>query len=370
VVRAAVLSAAGAPVRITDVTLAAPGPAQVRVRLAAAGVCHSDLSAADGTLAQPVPAVLGHEAAGVVTEVGADVDTVRVGDPVVLNWAPACRRCWFCSRGEPHLCEHALDAMAAPYATLSDGTPVYPGLGTAAFAAETVVSAAAVVPAPAGLPLELAALLGCAVLTGVGAVTRTAGVRPGESVAVLGLGGVGLSAVQGARLAGASPVVALDRVAGKEDLARRAGADAFVLLPDDPSSDQTRAVAGEIRRLTAGRGVDCAVECIGSASTIRTAWSLTRRGGQCVVVGIGRRDDLVSFGALELFHFARSLVGCVYGSADPARDIPLLAEWARTGELQLDLLVTDRIGLDDLPAAFDRLRSGIAARSLVLFDQG
>jgi S-(hydroxymethyl)glutathione dehydrogenase/alcohol dehydrogenase len=359
-VRAAVLRGPGDELRVQDVRLPAPGPGQVRVRLAAVGVCHSDLSLANGTLRQPVPAVLGHEAAGTVVAVGDGVTTPAVGSRVVLNWAPACRSCWFCAHGEPHLCERAMDRGGDPYATLADGTPVYPGLGTAAFAEETVVGADAVVALPDGIPLELAALLGCAVLTGVGAVTRTAEVRRGQSVAVLGLGGVGLAAVQGARLVGADPVIAADRVPDKAELAKRAGASEF--LPADDT------LARRVRDLTGGRGVDHSFECVGSAATIRAAWSLTRRGGQCVVVGVGSRDDRVSFHALELFHFARTLTGCVFGSADPQRDIPLLGEQVAAGRLDLSALVSDRIGLADLPAAFRRMQDGQGARSVVLFD--
>jgi S-(hydroxymethyl)glutathione dehydrogenase / alcohol dehydrogenase len=357
-VRAAVLREPGTPLRIEDVVLPEPGPGQVRVRLAAAGVCHSDLSLARGTLRQPVPAVLGHEGAGVVVSTGPGVDAVAPGDRVLLVWAPPCRTCWHCTHGEPFLCERALAAAGRPYAALADGTPVYPGLGTAAFAEETVVGAGAVVPLPDDLPLDEAALLGCAVLTGVGAVIRTAGVRPGESVVVLGLGGVGLSAVQGARIAGADPIIAVDPAQAKEPLARALGAT-HVLTPDQE-------VAKAIRGLTGGRGADHAIECVGRADTIRLAWSCTRRGGVATVVGIGGRDEVVSFNALELFHFGRTLRGCVFGSTDPARDVPLLLDHVAAGRLDLRGLVTDRIGLDDVEDAFARMGAGHGARSLVV----
>ena len=356
--RAVVLAAVGEPMRVADIELPAPGPGQVRVRLAAAGVCHSDLSLSNGTLRQQVPAVLGHEGAGTVVEVGEGVTGVRPGDTVVLNWSPSCGACHFCRVGEPYLCVHGADASTVPYATLG-GEPVYPGLGTAAFGEETVVPAAGVLPAPDGVPLTDAALLGCAVLTGYGAVTNAAGVRPGESVVVYGLGGVGLSVVQAARIAGAGTIVAVDVRPEKEELARGQGATEFVV-----SGDET---ARRVRELTGGYGADHAFECVGRPETIRMAWSSTRRGGHTTVVGVGGAKDMVQFSALELFHFARTLRGCVYGNSDPAADLPVLAGHVRDGRLDLGALVTDRIGLEDVPAAFERMSRGAGARSLVVF---
>lgn len=358
--RAAVLTAVNAPLVVTDIDLPDPGPGQVRVRLAAAGVCHSDLSLATGTLRQPVPAVLGHEGAGTVVAVGDAVTGVAVGDRVVLNWAPSCGDCHFCGLAEPWLCANAGAAAVAPYARLaSDGTELYPGLGTAAFAQETVVPATAVLPLPEGVPLAEAALLGCAVLTGYGAVHHAAAVRPGESVAVFGVGGVGLSVLQSARIAGAGAIVAVDVSPAKEELARAAGATDFVLASGD--------TAKHIRKLTGGYGADVAIECVGRADTIRTAWSATRRGGRTTVVGIGGKDDQVAFSALEIFYFGRTLSGCVYGNSDPAKDLPVLAEHVRAGRLDLSAMVTDRIGLDGIPGAFDAMRAGRGGRALVVF---
>jgi S-(hydroxymethyl)glutathione dehydrogenase/alcohol dehydrogenase len=358
VATALVLTDVGAPMAVADVTLRSVGQADVRVRMAAAGVCHSDLSLARGPLRQRVPAVLGHEGTGVVTEVGSSVTGVSTGDRVMLIWAPPCRDCWFCQAGEPWLCERALDAADQPYATV-DGTPAYPGLGTAAFGTETVVPARAVIPLPADVPLDTAALLGCAVLTGVGAIHNTAGVRAGDSVLVVGLGGVGLAAVQGARIAGASPVLAIDPDAGKRALAVTLGADA-AWAPDD-------GLLATVRGLTGGRGVDVAVECVGTAATIRSAWSLTRRGGHTVVVGLGARDDKAAWSSLELVHFGRTLSGCVYGSTDPARDVPRLVEHLRSGALDLAAMVTRRIRLDEVESAFEDMTAGRGARALVVF---
>ncbi|WP_103529409.1 MULTISPECIES: Zn-dependent alcohol dehydrogenase [Streptomyces] len=360
-VRAAVLTAVGEPPRLTRVHLPPPGPGQVRVRLAAAGVCHSDLSLANGTLAQPVPAVLGHEGAGTVVAVGEGVTAVAPGQRVVLNWAPSCGRCRFCDvLDEPWLCEAANAGTTVAYATDEDGRDLYPGLTVAAFAEETVVPERCVLPLPDGLPLTEAALLGCAVLTGYGAIHHSARVRPGETVLVVGIGGVGMSVLQAARIAGAGRIIAVDVSTDKEPLARACGATDFLL-----ASDRT---AREVRQLTGG-GVDVAVECAGRAETIRAAWSATRRGGRATVVGIGGKDQQVAFSALELFLTARSLTGCVYGDSVPERDLPVLAEHVRAGRLDLSALVTDRITLDQVPEAFAAMSRGRGGRALVVFDQ-
>lgn len=359
-VLAAVVRETGGALRVEEIDLPEPGPGQVRVRLAATGVCHSDLSLATGVLAHPMPAVLGHEGAGRVVSVGPGVTGLAPGDPVVLNWTPPCRECWFCAHGQPYLCPRAGEAMAAPYATLSDGTDVHPGLGTAAFATETVVSANACVRLAGDVPLEQAALLGCAVLTGVGAVLNAARVRPGESVVVFGLGGIGLCAVQAARIAGASTIVAVDPAPEKAELAQRLGATEVL----EPSPDLSK----RIRKLTEGPGADHAFECVGRAETIRAAWSATRRGGQATVVGLGAADDQLSLSALEVAHSARTLRGCMYGDTDPAVDVPVLLEHYRAGRLDLDALVSQRIALSDVSAAFDEMRAGRGARSLIVFD--
>ncbi|WP_405579787.1 Zn-dependent alcohol dehydrogenase [Streptomyces sp. NBC_01190] len=359
-VRAAFLSALNAPLTVEDIELPEPGPGQVRVRLAAAGVCRSDLSLSNGTLRQPVPAVLGHEGAGTVVAVGEGVGHVAPGDPVVLNWAPACGSCHFCGLGEPWLCANSGAAATTPYARLaSDGGDLYPGLGTAAFAEETVVAAGAVLPLPDGVPLVDAALLGCAMLTGYGAVHHAAAIRTGETLAVFGIGGVGLAVLQSARIAGAARIIAVDASAAKEELARAAGATDFLVAGEG--------TAKEIRGLTGGYGTDAAIECVGRADTIRAAWSSTRRGGRTTVVGIGGQDQKVTFTALEIFYFGRTLSGCVYGNCDPVKDLPVLAEHIRAGRLDLSGMVTDRIGLDGISTAFEAMTAGRGGRTLVVF---
>lgn len=356
--RALVARSASAVVGVEEVDLPPVGPGDVRVEVAAAGVCHSDLSMIDGTLAPEFPLVLGHEAAGVVAEVGAAVDRVAPGDHVVLNWAPPCRQCWFCTHSEPWLCASALQP-SAPRGSLADGMPLNVTLGLGALAEQVVVPAVAVLPVPAELPLEAAALLGCAVLTGFGAVRRTAGVRRGDAVAVIGLGGVGLSVIAAARSVGADPVVAVDVSESKRELALAAGATSFLV------SDDT--LAKQVRAFTDGRGADHAFECVGRAATIRAAWSATRRGGACTIVGIGRKDDRVSFSAAELFHRARTMRASVYGSSDPDVELPTLARDVLEGRFDPGLLVTHRVTLDEAAAAFDRMAAGEGARTLVHF---
>jgi S-(hydroxymethyl)glutathione dehydrogenase/alcohol dehydrogenase len=355
--RALVASGPG-ELAVREVTLRALGEDDVRVRIAGVGVCHSDLSMVNGTLRPSYPLVLGHEASGVVIEAGTAAG-VEVGQHVVLNWAVPCDTCWHCTHGQPWLCSTIEGSTGSPGGTLADGTAYDACLGLGAMAEEVVVAASAVVPLPDDVPLEEAALLGCAILTGVGAARNAGHVSAGDSVLVVGLGGVGLSAVTGARLAGAARIVAVDVSDAKESLARTAGATDFLVASSD--------LAKQVRALTEGRGVDVALECVGSAVTIRQAWTATRRGGTCVVVGVGRKDEQVAFNPLELFHFSRTLVSSVYGNSDPRRDIAGLLEHVAAGDLDLAASITDRIPLDDVPAAFERMQRGEGGRALVVF---
>ncbi|MFE9690902.1 alcohol dehydrogenase catalytic domain-containing protein [Micromonospora sp. NPDC005806] len=355
--RALVVRGRNATSAVEEVRLPAPGPGELRVRIRAAGICHSDLSMVDGTLAPAYPLVLGHEAAGVVAEAGPGT-RLAVGTPVVLNWAPACRSCWHCRHGEPWLCT-ANTAPALPRGETADGTPLHVTLGLGALAEEVVVPERAAVPIPAGLPPEQAALLGCAVLTGTGAVRNTARVAVGESVAVIGLGGVGLAVLTAARRAGAAPILAVDVAEAKRELALAAGATDFMLSDDR--------LAKEVRARTEGRGVDHAFECVGRSAAIRAAWRLTRRGGAVTVVGMGGKDDLVSLAALDIFHSARTLRSSVYGSSDPDREVPVLAAALGDGTLDLRPLVSGTLPLDEAPAAFGRLARGEGARWVVTF---
>jgi len=343
---------------VQEVCLRPLGEADVRVRIAGVGVCHSDLSMVNGTLRPSYPMVLGHEAAGTVSEAGA-ATRVAVGTRVVLNWAVPCDSCWHCTHGQPWLCSTIEGTTGAPGGTLADGTSYDACLGLGAMAEEVVVPAAAVVPLTADVPLDEAALLGCALLTGVGAARNVARVGPGDTVLVIGLGGVGLSAVQGARLAGAGRIVAVDVSDAKEPLARAAGATDFLVASPD--------LRKQVRAMTEGRGADSALECVGSAATIRQAWTAVRRGGTCVVVGVGPQDQEVVFNPLELFHFSRTLVSSVYGNSDARRDIADLVHHVGAGRLDLASTITDRIDLDGVPDAFERMRRGEGGRAVVVF---
>ncbi|MEU7902750.1 zinc-binding dehydrogenase [Actinoplanes sp. NPDC049118] len=357
-IRGLVVRDRGAAPAVEELRLPEVGPGQVRVRIKAAGVCHSDLSMVNGTLSPPHPLVLGHEAAGEVVEAGAGVARVRAGTHVALNWAPPCRDCWFCIHDEPWLCA-ASNVAALENGITLDGAPVHVTLGLGAFAEQVVVPEKAVIAVPDELAWESAALLGCAVLTGIGAVRNTARVAPGSSVVVIGLGGVGLSVVAAARAAGAATVIAVDVSESKKALAEAAGATDFVVSSENLTKD--------IRALTSRLGADHAFECVGRAATIRAAWRTTRRGGQVTVVGMGGADDMVQLSALDIFNSARTLRASVYGSSDPDREVPELARDVLSGALDLDHLITDRIGLADVPEAFDRMSRGEGARSVVIF---
>jgi S-(hydroxymethyl)glutathione dehydrogenase/alcohol dehydrogenase len=361
VTKAVVVASPDSSPEVHEVTLRDLGPQDVRVRIAAAGVCHSDLSMANGTLGPSFPVVIGHEAAGTVVEVGASVTDAVVGERVVLNWAPACRTCWFCRRNEPWLCQIASGIASTPFGHLYNGREVHGAMGVGAFAEEIVISADAILPLPSEVPFDIGALLGCAVLTGFGAANRAAQVGPGDAVLVLGLGGVGLSTVVGARIAGAGLIIGADLNPQKEELARMLGATNFVQSGPD--------LAKQVRALTGRRGVDHAFECVGRAETIRQGWSATRRGGRCTVVGVGGQDQVVTFSAMELFHSARTLTSSIYGSTDPRRDIESLSTLIATGRMNLRPLVSDKIGLHDVGAAFERMQRGEGARSIIYFDQ-
>ncbi len=367
-IRAAVLRHPGEPVEIEDVELDPPKANEVLVRIAAVGVCHSDVRHADGDIGPGKwPAVMGHEGAGVVEAVGSEVTHVAPGDHVALCFVPACRSCRYCRAGRPNLCavvaEHGANGMLMDGTSrlrLPDGTTLQHGLRTACFAEYTVVAAGGAVRVPEELPLWQAALLGCGVVTGVGAVTNVARVRAGEAVAVFGCGGVGLQVIAAAHRAGAAPIVAVDRVPEKLELAREHGATHVV---DATSPD----AVDTIRSLTVD-GVDFAFEVVGRPETIRLAWDAIRRGGTAVVVGLAPDGVEASIPAIE-FLADKSLVGTYYGSGDPAAELPALAELALSGKLNLAGVVSHVDTLEGVEAALDRLRRGEGARTVLLVDR-
>ena len=358
--RAAILREIGAPLEIGDIALADIAPNQVRVRIAASGVCHSDLSQATGALPAGAPCVLGHEGAGVIEAVGSEVHHVEVGDHVVIAWTAACRHCWFCSRGEFHLCRNAIpDSYAMPYATDADGGPLFTSMGVSSFATATNCLGRAVVPIPRDIPLDVAALVGCGVATGAGAALNTTPVEHGSSIAVLGLGGVGLAALMASVVRGAAQVIAIDPVAARREVAASLGATHLV----DPADGDA---AKQVRTITGRRGADVVFEAVGRSATIDTAIKATRRGGTTCVVGAAMPGDNLSLSAYDLFMNAKTLVGCQYGSVVPARDFPMLLELWRNGRLPLDRLVTRRVALDEVNDAFADLSTGTGIRTVLV----
>lgn len=346
------------PAKVESIELAEPGSGEVLVRVEAASLCHSDLSVANGTLRQSMPIVLGHEASGVVERTGDGVHTLAAGDRVLLLWNAPCGECWFCAEGEPYLCANTAKRWARSHATVDSGEQtLHPCLSIGSFAGYTMVDEVSCWKLPDDLPLDHSALLGCAVTTGVGAVTTTAGVRSGQSVVVVGLGGVGLAAVQGARIAGADPIIAVDRVPAKLAMAERMGATHTEQAGPD--------VRKRVRELTVGRGADHVLDCVGIADTIKESWKTARRGGTVTLVGISGTEDKVEFSGLELYHFARKIVPCVNGSLDPRRDLPGYVDHVRSGELDLAALVSKEVDLAGVPAALDELAAGEVARVLV-----
>lgn len=365
--QACVLREPGRPVAVERVHLAPPGRREVLVRLAAAGVCHSDVHLADGKLGSGRwPMVLGHEGAGVVEAVGEDVTSVAPGDHVVLCMVASCGRCPACRSGRRTLCETVGGNSVA--GNLLDGTSrlrgaggevLQHGLTVACFAQYTVVDEGGAIAIPDTLPLWQAALLGCGVVTGIGAVTNAANVRIGERVAVIGCGGVGLQVIAGARLAGAAVIIAVDQRAEKLAAALRRGATHAI---DSSTTD----AAAEIAAITGG-GVDHAFEVVGSPVTMRAAWDSLRPGGTAVVVGLAPAGVEVSLPAIE-FLSEKSIIGSYYGSADPHQTFPGLIELVSSGRLELGDVVSHLIELHGVETALDRLRRGEGSRSVVIID--
>ncbi|GAA2144856.1 Zn-dependent alcohol dehydrogenase [Kitasatospora kazusensis] len=341
-----------------DVETVGFGPGKVRVRLRATSLCHSDLSAMSGVLPQPAPFVPGHEGAGDVTEVGEGVAGVAVGDRVVLCWMPPCGVCPHCLRGQGHLCVSSLRRLGAPGFSFGDSVAASGFYGTGTFAQEAVVPAGSVLKVPADMPYELAALIGCGVTTGVGAAVNTARVEPGSSVAVIGAGGVGIAAVQGARVCGAARITVVDPVESRRERALGFGAT------DTVAPDGLKAVA---RELEAG-GYDYVFEAVGRAATVRAGYDATRRGGAVIVIGAGARDDQVGFSMAELFFNEKRILPSMYGGGDVRRTAALVTELWRAGRIDLEGMITHRVRLADVNEAIAQMRSGEALRTVITLD--
>lgn len=366
--RAAVLRAANSPMQIEQVEAEKLGPRDVLVKIRAAGLCHTDLEVMDGSLRLPMPIVLGHEAAGTIEALGTEVRDTKVGDKVVLSWNPSCGHCFYCDRALPILCEQyleegpnafAFDGVPRAHVGATEGTPLHQLMFLGAFGEYCIVTEQQAIPVPEEIPFEQASLIGCGVMTGVGAALNIAEIGVNDTVMVLGCGAVGLSAIQGARLAGARNVIAVDLEPAKLDLARRIGATHTVNARDGDPSEIAR-------ELTDNRGADVVLESAGNPAAFRTSAEAVRPGGQIVWLGKVDVQSDVAFrwGALM---GEKRIRRSSYGGARPRRDFPALASAYLEGDLKLDELITQRISLEEINEGFDALRAGTAIRSVITF---
>ena len=342
-----------------DVTLRDLAPGDVKVKIAHSGVCHSDLSAMNGTIPQTPPGVLGHEGAGVVTDIGDGVTHVAPGDHVIIAFSPPCGTCPYCTgRGQPNLCIDGFFAMSANPQFRRGATVVGAMTGCGTFAEETIVPGIAAVKIDDDIPLDVAALVGCGVTTGVGAALNTAGITPGSSVLVIGAGGVGVAAIQGARIAGAAVIVAVDLHEGKLDRAKAFGATHGVLPEDLPAA---------LAEVTAGEGFDFTLECIGMPTTMRQAFDMTRRGGTSCIVGVGRMDETFELSAFEMFFSEKTLVGSMYGGADVRTDFNRFLRLYKAGRLDLEGMISRRIHIDEVNDAMACIGDADIIRQVIDF---
>lgn len=362
--RAAILEEPGKPLVLRDdVSIADPRPGHVRVRVRHCGICHSDLSLVDGVFPVATPVVLGHEAAGVIEAVGPDVEGLAPGDHVVLTPVAPCGACYWCVRGEPGVC---VNASMITTNTFRDGTTglsrgddvVFRGVGLGGFAEYALVPASGAIKIAPDVPLDVACVIGCAVQTGVGAVLNTARVEAGASVLVMGLGGIGLSIVQGARVAGAARIIAADPVAARREAAERFGATDLI----DPTATDVLGAAFE----ATGVGVDYAFDAVGRAALVQTGLAACRNGGTTVAVGAAPMDDVITIAPAALFTISeKKLIGCTLGSCHSVRDIPRMIALWQTGRLDLEGLVTARRPLAEINAGFDDLRASRGIRTIL-----
>jgi S-(hydroxymethyl)glutathione dehydrogenase/alcohol dehydrogenase len=361
--KAAVMRAWKAPLQVEEIEVDEPGPREVLVRTAATGVCHSDLHVLEGALPVPPPTVLGHEPAGIVEAVGPGVTHVKPGDPVIGCLSAFCGTCAFCLSGQPNLCGG--EATARPAGSRprlrKDGEEIRQFAHLSAFAERMLVHENALVRIRPEMPLDRAALIGCGVTTGLGAALNTAKIRPGESAVVIGCGGVGLAAVQGARIGGASRIVAVDTVPWKLELARKLGATEGV---DASKGDSTREVLGLL-----GGGADYAFECIGTKATCAQALAMTRRGGTCVLVGVVPFGTNIELPGLDIVIQGKTVVGSMMGSNRFRIDMPRYVDFYLDGRLLLDEMISTRLALDEVNLAFEKMKAGEVARSVIVWER-
>lgn len=343
---------------VDDLEALPPGPGEVTVKIEATGVCHSDLHAMNGSLPQPVPFVPGHEGAGIISEVGEGVTGLAVGDHVIVAWSPPCGTCNNCvERKSPHLCVMIQFAIAGTPKFTRNGEPVFGMAGTGTFAEYLTLPQEAAIKIDDDIPFEIASLIGCGVSTGVGAAINTAKVKPGSSVVVFGCGGVGISAIQGAHVAGAAIIVAVDLIDEKLETAKTFGAT-HACKPDDLAALQAE--------LT-GDGFDYAFEAIGLPVTMRAAFDAVRRGGTACIIGVGAMDKEVSFNGFELFFSEKTFMGSYYGSVDVRSDFHKLLRLWKAGQLNLEGMITTTMKLDDINDAFDAMKRGEVIRQVITF---
>jgi S-(hydroxymethyl)glutathione dehydrogenase/alcohol dehydrogenase len=357
--RAAIFVGQDQPMVVEDVTPVAPGPRDVVVNVDASGVCHSDLSVINGSLPMPPPCILGHEGTGIVESVGKEVTRVKPGERVIASFTPACGHCWYCLHDQSNLCEHMGAVSMVPKATRADGTQTIAMTGLGTFSDLMTVDESAVVKVETDLPAEQLALIGCGVTTGVGAALNTAKIQPGSSVAVIGCGGVGQAVIQGARIAGAAHIFAIDPVEMKRKAAEQLGATDLI----DPSEGDP---VEQVKAATGGRGADYAFEVIGLPDTIVQAYNTARRGGTAIIVGMPRWDSQVTLPGFNLFFEEKKLLGCMYGSAQVRRDFPRFVSLVETGRLDLNAMVSRRIKIDEINDAFRAMQAGEVIRSVIV----
>ena len=356
-VRGVIARAKGTPVEIATITIPDPGPGEVVVKVAACGVCHTDLTYRDGGINDEFPFLLGHEAAGFVESVGAGVDSVQEGDFVVLNWRAVCGQCRACKRGRPQYCFDTFNA--AQKMTLEDGTELTPALGIGAFADKTLVHAGQCTKVDPDADPAVVGLLGCGVMAGLGAAVNTGNVGRGDSVAVIGCGGVGDAAIVGARLAGASTIIAIDRDDKKLQWAKDLGATHTI------NASQVDAVEA-VRELTGGFGADIVIDAVGRPETWKQAFYARDLAGTVVLVGVPTPDMILEMPLVDVFSRGGSLKSSWYGDCLPERDFPTLVDLYQQGRLPLEKFVTERIKLDDVEEAFHTMHAGDVLRSVVV----